>query len=417
METMSRTLIAMAAAAALQSAPGPAPAAAEDRIFLASGYVSNGGDEGGGWIQFSRSRQRFRLPANTTDVGRYADLVSTSLNGRVALRVRYDATRGRGDATGGYVEYPICSMSIAQGASVGDEQANCPAAAAATAPGVERDLAVGLAMVPTRPAEARQLLTRALDGRALRGSLRAIAFEARGDAASILADRLPPASEDYDRAIADALADYRAWVVADPNDPAAQYAAASALIDLGGYDEALDVYRAIGRRWPEEGYSVAVDIGALYRRQGRYAEALRSLDDYAARNGPQEGMRFHYHRAWTLNLLGRPREAIEAIAAGLRSQADYPFAFFMRACSHAKLGQIRDALADQERGLALLSAAARDNPDAYARDLETARASAEELRGLAAARSRRPTEAACNRLWQRNLETRSRSPLLGTPRS
>jgi tetratricopeptide (TPR) repeat protein len=401
-----------AALAAGQAAPSAAPAQADGRIFVASGYVSNGGVQDG-WFQLAQSNQRFRLPANAGENPAYARAIARSTEGHLAVRVRYDATIGRANPAGGFVEYPLCSISVANEASVGDEAANCPAGPGARLQTTESDLALGLALVATQPAEARRLLGRALETGRLSGGLRAAALDARGTAAEIIADRLPLASEAHDRSLADALADYRAWVAADPANSDAQYATARVLTGLGGYDEAMTIYRAIGRRWPEEGFNVAIRIGALYRQQGQYPEALRILDGYAAQYGPQGGMRFRYHRAWTLNLLDRPREALDDLDQGLRTQPDYPYAFFMRACSNAKLGRLREALADQERGLELLGDAARDNPDGLAENLRESRAAAEELRGLAASNPRATTDAPCDRLWQRNIRSRARSNLLG----
>jgi len=173
------------------------------------------------------------------------------------------------------------------------------------------------------------------------------------------------------------------------------------------------VYRAVGRRWPDRGFQVAVDSGAIYRRQGHYAEALRALDDYAASAGPQQGMRFHYHRAWTLILLNRPAEAVEDLRIGFAGQPDYPSAFFLRACAEFRLGRRGDALADERQGLELLTGWAAAGPVGIGRDLANARAAIAALEG-APAPSRGSADAAiCVHPWARYTQARPRSALLG----
>lgn len=407
-----KTLLVVAMLAAVQ---GAAPDVSGQRLFTTFGYVDRAGDENGGWFQFAFSHQRFRLPADAEAAQPLIQVLAEASRRGMAVRARYDAWAGRADPAGGFVEYPLCSLSVASGASVGDERANCPALAASPPESTEGALARGLALDVARPEQARQLLGRALDDPRLAAPLRAVALEARAGAAEIVAASLPFAGETFDRAVADALADDRAWVAVAPDNAEAQYAVARQLGDLGGYAEAEAVYRAIGRHWPDEAFNVAVRTGALYRRQGRYADALRMLDDFAAREGPQSGMKFHYHRGWTLILLNRPQEAVNELDQGLASQPDYPYFYFMRACAYGRLGRIGDALADQERGLELLRGAAEDGGPLFAEQVAIANAGADTLRRLAAAPRPAPTAIACERLWDREIRSRPRSTLLPAP--
>lgn len=406
-------ILVLAAFAALQPVPAGRPAAAEPRLFAASGYIANVGDEDGGWLQFAESSQRFRLPANARERDTYLRLIAAALERGVSLRVRYDASAGRADAGGAYVEYPLCALTASNGASFGDEAANCPLRPEAPGPAGERALAFGLALAPGQPAEARRRLGDALGDPHLPPSLRAVALRARGAAAEAIAYELPWAGEGHDRATLDALADYREWVAVAPDEPDAQHAAARALADLGGYDEAKAIYQAIGRRWPEEAFDVAIRTGALFRRQGRYREALAALDSFVAQSGPREGMRMRYHRAWTLQLLGRPAEAVGELDRGLAGQPDYSYAYFMRSCAHARLGRLREALADQERGLELLGGLTADVGDRLAEDLRNSRALVETLRRLVAAGRERANDAPCRGFWDRDIRSRPRSALLG----
>ena len=413
-------LILVGAIALAQPAQGPAVAPAHNkaaeasgqRLFSTTGYIEHAGDENRGWFQFAYSHQRFRLPSDEDAARPLIQVVVEASRRRTALRVRYDAWAGRADAAGGFVEYPLCALSVATGASVGDERINCPAPAEPPADTTDGALARGLALARPQPAQARLLLGRALSDQGLTARLRAAALEARGGAAEAIAASLPFAGEAFDQAIVDGLADDRAWVAIAPDDVEAHYSVARLLADLGGYAEADMVYRAIGRRWPDQAFNVAVRTGALYRRQSRYAEALRALDDFAAREGPQDGMKFHYHRAWTLTLLNRPQEAIDELGRGLVSQPDYAYAYFMRACAYGRTGRIGEALADQERGLELIAGAA-DEFGPYFRDqIAIAGSTADALRRLAATHRPMPTAVACDRLWARDITPRPRSSAL-----
>jgi tetratricopeptide (TPR) repeat protein len=175
----------------------------------------------------------------------------------------------------------------------------------------------------------------------------------------------------------------------------------------------MAIYQAIGRRWPEEAFDVAIRTGALFRRQGRYREALAALDTFVAQSGPREGMRMRYHRAWTLQLLGRPAEAVEELGRGLQGQPDYSYAFFMRSCAYARLGRLREALADQERGLELLSGLTADTGGRLAEDLGNSRALVATLRRLVASGRQLANDAPCSGFWDRDIRSRPRSALLG----
>jgi tetratricopeptide (TPR) repeat protein len=397
---------------AMAHAPDAATGITAQRLFSTTGYVEHGGSENGGWFQFAFSHQRFRLPSDEDAARPLIQVVVEASRRGTALRVRYDAWAGRSDAAGGYVEYPLCALSVATGASVGDERANCPAPAEPPDDTMDRALALGLALADSQPAQARQLLGRAVNDPHLAGRLRAVALEARGSAAEALAASLPFAGEAFDQSIVDGLADYRAWLAIAPDDVEAHYSVARMLADLGGYADAEAVYRAIGRHWPDEAFNVAVRTGALYRRQGRYVDALRALDDFAAREGPQDGMKFHYHRGWTLTLLNRPQEAIEELSRGFASQPDYAYAFFMRACAYGRIGRIGEALADQERGLELIGGRAGEAGPYFRGQMEIATSTADALRRLAATHRSTPTAIACDRLWERDIARRPRSAAL-----
>jgi tetratricopeptide (TPR) repeat protein len=388
--------------------PTPTDASGDGRIFSTQGYVVESGTEDGGWFGFGGGNpQRFRLPAGEAETDMRV-LVAAAERG-VAIRVRYDGAAGRLGPNGTSIVYPLCSLSVANGAHFGDEGRNCPPADREDTP--ERALALGFATMGERPAEARRLFSRVLDVPALR----ALALEGRGDASVRLVANLPVGSAAYDRGYADALADFRAWMSLVPDSVEARRGVAEALEYLGGYEEALAIQRDIGRRWPDQANRVMRATVNLLQHQGLYAEALRVLDEYAAQKGPQDGMPFHYHRAWTLVLLNRPREALDEINLGLPFQPDYPYAIIVRACANAKLGRIDDALQDERRAAEILAGWAADDGSFAAGDLMTVRGAVAALEQLAAAHSRRASEIPCRGIWDRDIVRRPRSPLLDAP--
>lgn len=215
--------------------------------------------------------------------------------------------------------------------------------------------------------------------------------------------------------MAEALIDYRRELSLVPADAQAHYSVARALLMLGGYDEALVIYRNIGRRWPEEAFDVAVRVGALYRQQADYRQALRQLDDYA-RNDPESatGMRFHYHRAWTLTLLSRFEEAEREIERGMASQPDYTSAYQIRACARARMGRLEEALADQQRALELLGRLMTQPSAAIRTEMDRSRAAVAALRRAINDQSREAVTAPCDIFWDRWTRPRQRSPQLAT---
>lgn len=340
-----------AAIAAVVSQADPPPAS-DQRLFTASGYVSDG-DLDEGVFTLVGPELRFRLPREERETY-WALLVAAAERG-VALRVRFDAQAGALDPEGTHVVYPLCSIGSPTGAAFGDETRNCPASAGAR-PGAERLLALGLAQVEEQPAVARATLTRALTASpALPPRARVIALRGRAMAAEGQADGLEPGSAGYDEAMVAALADHRRRAELMPDSAGARIGMAQALVMLGAYSEAEAVYQEVGERWPQLAFDVAVGRGALLRQRGDHEGALRKLDDFRA-GAPDEalGMRFHYHRAWTLMLLGRDEEAVREVTAGMATQADYSSAYELRACVRARLGRIDEALSDQRRSLQLL---------------------------------------------------------------
>lgn len=403
-------LLAGVAAAVAQ----PAPPSAAERIFEVSGHVGDWDVEGDDWFAMSGYSIRFSVPegADRDDLWQLVEAAGD----RGALRFRFNAAAGRLGGDGFYVIYPLCAIGAADGSWHGDTARNCPAGAA-TAPGAERLLALGLAQAFDDPEAARRTLGEALADPGLAPNGQALALRNRGAAAEGMSFDFEPASAAYDRLWADALADYRRLAALLPDRASPRLATAAALVALGGYDEALTLYQEIGRRWPDQASQATVEIGSLYRQRGDYRRALATLDDYARGRDASEvdGMKFHYHRAWTLMLLGRDEEALREIEQGLTTQPDYAAAFLLRSCARARLGRLAEALADQRRALELRSARFAERGAGMRAEFARSRAVIAVLEEAVAAQRSGPVTAPCEGFWDRWVRPRARSPLLDAP--
>ena len=401
------------AALALAGAPPAGDAAGSGaRLFDVPGHVGDWDSEGGTWFAMEGYNVRFSIPQGADRDGIW-QLLEAAADRGVALRIRFDAAAGRLGDDGRQVVYPLCALGAANGAWYGDAARNCPGEAA-TAPRAERLLALGLAQAFEHPEAARRTLAEALRAPDLAPNAEALALRTHGDTAEAMSADFEPASAEHDRLWADALADYRRLVALLPDRAEPRRAMADALVALGGYDEALNAYQEIRRRWPDQAFQMAVSIGSLFRQRGDYRRALATLDDYA-RNGDAsrlDGMKFHYHRAWTLVLLGRDEDAVREIDLGLRTQPDYSSAFLLRSCARARLGRLAEALADQRRGLELASALLAEPGASMRADFARSRAVIAALEEALAAQRSTPLGTPCEGFWDRWSRPRARSPLL-----
>lgn len=160
---------------------------------------------------------------------------------------------------------------------------------------------------------------------------------------------------EHDSLMIAAVADFVA--VLSPTEPDTMLSPALSLESLGAYAEALTLYDSLpndGDYWSLER---AVRRSAIFRKIGEPDRALAELDTLDREHGPYSGMKYHYHRGWTLSDLGRFEEAIVQFNTGIEQQPDYAFAYARRACAHASIGRIENALDDARRALDLTRAA------------------------------------------------------------
>ena len=333
------TIAAAMPASSREPAPGPR------RIFeYYGGVTSTSEEEGVVWLSLWTEHVRFRIDGES-EAGRrkLAFLLRRADEGSRAIVLRYDGTRGRLNRETGTLDYPLCGI-VLDDLRYEPTQA-CDDGPAGAPGGPEAALTRAAAHLGVSEfRQARDLLLRSdLSGDP---AFHKVLLRVRASAAEGLALSEPPASTAADQALMAALADHRALAVLEPDDVGHSFGIAEALKELGAYSEARATYEAILKQWPEEDFRASVYLGALHRVQGDYAKALDSLNQLVVRNGRQEGMKFYYHRAWTLSLLGRYDEAIADLTEGLSSQPDYGSAYHRRACAYAAVGRLREAIDD-----------------------------------------------------------------------
>lgn len=402
--TLAALSAALLVAAPAAAEPGPA-------LTTVQGVTDGGrGDDGALWFTVWQRGVRFVADGEGA-AEMFRTLREAASDGR-SVTVTFDPASGRFDPATGEIGYRACGVAPVSGDAPGPRAA-CPASSEPPA-GALADLAWGVAFaIGGDPGHALPRLDGALaatelDRRARITGLR-LRASMRNELAGDLADQVAA-----DRLRIGALADDRAWAALAPDDADAAMEAAVILTDLGDYRGAIEAYRRIIRRWPAQDYPALVRIGAIHRIERDYPGALAALDELVAREGPQRGMKYHYHRGWTLTLLGRLDEAVAELTAGIAEQPDYAPAFARRACANARLGRIGAAIIDQRAAIRLLDRLMTDNPSTWVRE-ERAHA-AEVTQALLVAdreHSGQPTDVAC--LGGRDAQPRrDRSPQLPT---
>lgn len=407
------TLLFLLAARALPSPPAPPQPLAPAPAYEEFGPLSDARESDAGviWLKVWKPYVRFRIgPQPAAKREALLSLVKRAAEAGRAVRLRYDGAHGRIDAAGGTLDYAVCAIALDD---LRLEPLEGCGAGAPTAAAFETTLATAQAEMSGGNFEAAHRLLSPLVPPA-DAAARKLFLRLRSESEAAYAETLPPQSAAADRAAAAALADYRALAALEPDEADHPFAIAGQLVDLGGYAEARSVYAAILKKWPEEEYRVAIRLGALHRTEGQYAKALEPLEELVARKGPQQGMRFHYHRAWTLSLLGRYDEAIAGFTQGMKSQPDYASAYHRRGCAYAGIGNLRSALIDLEEAARLESQVPGASTNrALREDLQEIGALRARLQAaIAAGQAGKWSDACSGASWKRWEHPRARSPLL-----
>jgi tetratricopeptide (TPR) repeat protein len=182
---------------------------------------------------------------------------------------------------------------------------------------------------------------------------------------------------------------------------------------LGDYAGAEALYGEILKKWPDEAYQVTVRRAALARLNGDYQPSLDLLNSLAADTSGDLGMKFYYHRGWTLMKLDRFDEAIADFTKGMNSQPEYAWAYILRACSYASVGQLRYAAGDFDEAAGLFEALPASKASTKLKhDIALAKSTANLLRERADTTVVTPVTGLCDDFWDGSDRSRTRSRFL-----
>lgn len=366
------------------------------------------------WIQSFDHKARYSIAKPTAgEIAQLTEVLNAAYDARLSMTIDYDAAAGTIDEGSSKIVYPLCSVRLDEKVFTSRHACmNGPIKIAAARPTLL--LSIGHAQMNDENwAGARRLLTRVLQSPKITPATRRIALHSRGGASETAADDGVWTSPESDRLLIASLADYRALAALDPSDSQSARNVAHLLGLLGDNEAAMAAYRDSVKKWPDTDGKIDISMAALARNSGNSKESLRLLDVAWAKNPDGHGMRYHYHRGWTLTQLDRFDEAIAAFSEGMKTQPDYSWAYIKRGCAHAQVGQHARALDDVERGIAL---AAKLPPVTVTAAISANERRRGEIRILlqqaVASQSTAPLPQACNGFAGPNESIRSKSKLL-----
>jgi len=324
------------------------------------------------------------------------------------LTVRYDLDEGRLGAD----DVPAFAIReiVYDGRTISGEPRTTAVPAPATPEEAARtSLARGAALYAASDYEGAQAeIANAMAGNSLTSRQVRRGLYVDASAKEEEAQTVTPAGPKRDSLFLGALSDYRTLAMRSNIARSYQY--------LGDYDEAAAIMKVEIAATPDAPWNY-VTLGAIYRSQGRYEDALGELDELLKNRPEWKVMPYYYHRGWTLRLMGRPEEAVASFTEGLKVQPDYAWAFIQRACANADLGHLQDALSDQQQALTLI----RQNADAQMAtpqmDFDVARGAkiADLLRSAMAKDPHAKATGLCETYWDIGEQHRERSAALPQP--
>ena len=409
---MHSTLRWAACALALSLASGAladdVPTTAKGEGIVTAGAVENGKIWFSLWDKDRRYEARV---ADVSDVDAVFSALKDSNKTSRNLVVDYDIDSGDIDPDTGVTTFVFRDVVYGDKRIPGDQSPASSRRLHTNAPGPLIARAMALA---DNPQEGKADLDLALKASALTPTLRAAALKTRAEVQEDLALYWTEFGAARDTLLVDALADERAYRQLHPENADGALEEVDLLDYLGDYPAALRVLQAIRSQWPKEDFAISVKIAATYRMMGDDKAALQTLDDLVARAGPQDGMKYHYHRSWILIDLGRAKEAAEELTQGLKSQPDYNWAFQRRACAFAMEGRLKEALDDQETVVRLSASYVDSSPEAKFNTAWRAKV-ADRLRAAVMSGSMSAVRYPCTGNWDDGVDgPRARSALLTT---
>jgi tetratricopeptide (TPR) repeat protein len=384
-----------------------------------SGIISDGEQNGSRiWFDLTRIDQRFIVyGVDTVTAGEVMKILKDSSSTSKSVSVHYfldGASFVTGSPKPTYIVHDLTyddrTIQLLQTLPPADPNAVQTAHDVAAG-----NLAMGIALAgDADTSEALRALGLALDGNALDAPLKALALKTRSSINEDAALANFPPGQERDKLLVAALNDARAWAAISQTDSHAATAVARDLSSLGAFDEATDAFKSISKKWPEDDFWSQIGIVTIQRHRGEYDAALAVLDDIAKHGSEQLGMAYYFHRGLTLSEAGRYADAVTTFNEGFKSQPDYGVAFFERACANAKLGRLKEAIADQEAYIKAMSAYGSDTPPGagVAHDQQRMPAALAGLKAAYAQNPNQPGDAACTGYWDWGESKRERSSLL-----
>jgi tetratricopeptide (TPR) repeat protein len=112
------------------------------------------------------------------------------------------------------------------------------------------------------------------------------------------------------------------------------------------------------------------------REQKNFPAALEQIELHNQCDTSKVRMSYYYHLGWTYSDMGEYAKAIEAYSEGLKTEPQFPFAFWRRGIAYEKLGKAAEAQADYRQAYTL---GMEDNPVKFKEFLENNPDVAEKL--------------------------------------
>jgi len=400
-------------------ANSPAAAAAPDQpIFRTSAMIVTGeiDKDGSAWFKTWDDDARFVLDkGDAAGAEELFQLLSKSRENARSVDVRFDASAVRLNPATATLDFPICSVSMEETSFVSARK--CGAAKVDTRKIASSPLlAVAFGWAEVRGGSkqaAREFLDQAVRSKQLPSALESIALRARAESNDEIGYDEEVATNRADQAFAAALADYARLAELHPENVEFRFSQAFDLEQLGDFAGAERMYDAILKQWPDEKYRVTVRKAAVARITGQLDRSLELLNGLAAELGPDLGMKFYYHRGWTLTRLGRFDEAIADFTEGFKSQSDYPWAYMRRGCAYASVGQLNYAIGDFETATGMMEKLPQAGDSTQVQhDLKVAKEAVATFKRAQAAAGDQRLSGVCEGFWRAEETARKPSPLL-----
>ena len=259
-------------------------------------------------------------------------------------------------------------------------------------------------------AKGRAMLDAVLDNTHLPTAARALALDARISALEMIGESSEFASAQADQAHFAALQDSRLLGLLRPTEKHPASTTARLLSYVGDYDGASAALHDVIKRFPEEREQASVSLAVVARQKGDLASSLRLLNEVAANDRGNLGMRYFYHRGWTLLKLDLFDEAIASFDEGMDTQADFSGSFILRGCARSSVGQLDLARDDFDHALMLMERFTSQPPTAAEEKDRTQLAAMRRLVSDGDRRAKRP--GLCNDFAGLGDQHRAKSKLL-----